>query len=152
MSGSKKLQIDDDELFAVASGDEVAFGLLYDRVSPCLFGLVVRIVAERMLAEKTLLTIFSLIWRHAHTFDPAQSTAQRWVFDIAYRCAATRRTAPPAGSGTFDVVELAFFDGLTPQQIAERTGATVASVRASMRSGLDRLRVAGELPDGHACA
>lgn len=89
MSGSKKLQVSDDELLAVASGDEVAFGLLYDRVSTCLFGLVVRIVAEQMLAEKTLLVIFSYIWRHAHTFDPAQNTAQRWVFDIAYQCAAT---------------------------------------------------------------
>lgn len=152
MSGSKKLQVSDDELLAVASGDEVAFGLLYDRVSPCLFGLVVRIVAERLLAEKTLLVIFSYIWRHAHTFDPAQNTAQRWVFDIAYRCAATRRTALPLDARTLDVVELAFFDGLTARQIADRTGVSLSSVHAAMRSGLDRLRVAGELPEGHVCA
>jgi RNA polymerase sigma-70 factor (ECF subfamily) len=56
-------------------------------------------------------------------------------------------TLPPAQR---EVIELAYFDGFTQQQIADRMGVPLGTVKGRLRLGLDKLREAWDVPDSHA--
>lgn len=72
-------QLDANLLLRTAAGDEAAFALLYDRFSPGLYSLVLRMVRDEREAEDVLQDGFSHIWRRAATYDPARSSAFTWA-------------------------------------------------------------------------
>jgi RNA polymerase sigma-70 factor, ECF subfamily len=69
-------------LRACASGDQAALHSLYTGTAPQLFGLALRILRSRELAEETLQDSFVLVWCNAHTFDPGRGTAMAWLARI----------------------------------------------------------------------
>jgi RNA polymerase sigma-70 factor, ECF subfamily len=69
---------DEDLLKKVASGDEAAFGLLYDRFSAPLLGLVRKIVDDAQEAEDVLQEGFIHLWERAKNFDVTRSKAFTW--------------------------------------------------------------------------
>ncbi len=73
----------DDLLKTTAKGDRAAFRLLYDRVSPKLFGIALKICRDRALAEDVLQEVFTDIWRNARRFDPKRGEAGAWLAVIA---------------------------------------------------------------------
>ena len=73
----------DDLLLATAAGDRAAFRLLYDRTSPKLFGIAVKICRSRSLAEDVLQEVFTDVWRRARNFDPKRGEAGAWLAVIA---------------------------------------------------------------------
>lgn len=85
-----------DLMRAVASGDEGAFGRLYDEVSPRVFGLVRRIVVDPALAEEVCQETFLDVWRQAGRFDPQRGSALSWIFVIAHRRSVDRVRAVSA--------------------------------------------------------
>lgn len=91
----------DLELMAgTASGDQQAFSLLYDRLAPRVFGLVLHVLRNQTDAEDVLQETFLQVWRRAATFDPARCPLDGWVLMMA-RCRALdrlrrRKDAPPA--------------------------------------------------------
>lgn len=72
-----------DLLRATARADRAAFRLLYDRTSPKLFGITLRICRERPLAEDVLQEVFTEVWRKARDFDPKRGKAMAWMAIIA---------------------------------------------------------------------
>ena len=64
-------------------GDRAAFATLYDRTSPHLFAVVLRINRDRAQAEDILQEVFVKVWRAAQTFDAAQSQPLTWLTSIA---------------------------------------------------------------------
>jgi len=72
-----------DLLKATALGDRAAFRLLYDRVSPKLFGITLKICRDRTVAEDVLQEVFTDIWRKASSFDPRRGEAGAWLAVIA---------------------------------------------------------------------
>jgi len=100
---------------AVAGGDERAFASLYDRYSPILFGLLVRILHSRAEAEDVLQEVFLQVWQQARSFDASRGRAFTWLVTLARSRAidrlraldsrerAARRSAadatPPASGG-----------------------------------------------------
>lgn len=66
----------------VAKGDDAAFASLYDRLSPVLYGMALRIMNDAGEAEDVLQDGFLYIWRQASAFDPGRGSAFAWAVMI----------------------------------------------------------------------
>lgn len=86
---------------------------LYGRYAPRLYGLGVRLLGDRGLAEELVQETFVRLWRGAGRFDPGRGTVRALVFTIARRVAVDLRrrnqrpTSPlpddePAGDDAFE--------------------------------------------------
>ena len=69
-------------LQACARGDRTALHSLYKATAPQLFGLALRMLRRRELAEEIVQDSFVLVWRGAHTFDPGRGSAMAWLARI----------------------------------------------------------------------
>jgi RNA polymerase sigma-70 factor, ECF subfamily len=77
-------------LVAVAAGDRHAFERLFDRVSPQVLGVALRVLRDRALAEEVTQEVLVEVWRKADRFDPARGTASGWITTLAHRRAVDR--------------------------------------------------------------
>ncbi len=73
-----------------SSGDQAAFARFYDLTAPAVFGVVLRVVRSRALAEEVSQEVFTELWRTAGRFDPALGSAKAWACSIAHRRAVDR--------------------------------------------------------------
>jgi RNA polymerase sigma factor (sigma-70 family) len=64
-------------------GDRAAFATLYQRSSPHLFAVILRINRDRAQAEDILQEVYVNVWRAAAGFDAAQSQPMTWLTSIA---------------------------------------------------------------------
>ena len=80
-------------LRAVARGDESAFARVYDRYSPILFGLLLRILHSRAEAEDVLQEVFVQVWRRADSFDESRGRGFTWLVTLARSRAIDRLRA-----------------------------------------------------------
>lgn len=72
-------------LLDAAAGDRAAFAALYDDTARLVFGIALRVVRDRTLAEDVSQEIFVEVWRTAGRFDPERGTARAWITTIAHR-------------------------------------------------------------------
>jgi RNA polymerase sigma-70 factor, ECF subfamily len=126
-------------LRAVSSGDRVAFEHLYSATSRKLYGIVVRIVGQRGVADEVLQDAYLRIWQHAARFDPTLGSPIAWMAAIARNCAldAANRAARPNMSVQPELLELPFAsDPLTQYERAEdaqRVHACLARLEPEQR-------------------
>lgn len=180
--GTAEREIDARLIERIGSGDEDAFAMLYDRFSPGLYSMAIKIMGDAIEAQDALQDAFAHIWRKAATYDRARSSPFTWAVMVTRNKAIDRirmrqRVARIAGRAAeesvnetaFDessaaeaglreerarvrlalsqisaeqkeAVEMAFFSDLTHEQIAERLGAPLGTVKARIRRGLLKLR------------
>lgn len=69
-------------LQAAAQRDRIAFHALYEASSPRLYGLALRILGRRELAEEVLQDSFIAIWHAAGTYESALSAPMTWMTTI----------------------------------------------------------------------
>ena len=164
----------------VCAGDTKAFEELYDRHTPMLYAVVLRIVGSAHEAEEVLQDAWLQAWKRAESWDPARGAVAAWLLTLArsraidrIRSLAARQRAEtaapapdPANSGDEpatsaarsqlhervsaalavlsprqrEVLELAYFGGLSQSEIAGRLGAPLGTVKSWTRQGLLRLR------------
>ncbi len=72
-----------DAISRVAKGDRVAFEALYAATSTKLFGVVVRILVRRDLAEEVLQEVYIRVWQRAADYDPSIGSPITWLVSIA---------------------------------------------------------------------
>lgn len=70
-------------LARVAARDRDAFSAVYRATSAKLWGIVVRILPRRDLAEDVLQDVYVRIWERAGSFDPAKASPITWMASIA---------------------------------------------------------------------
>lgn len=70
-------------LSRVGLGDRAAFATLYQATSAHLFGVVLRINANRAQAEDVLQEVYVNVWRSAGGFDAARAQPMTWLTSIA---------------------------------------------------------------------
>lgn len=91
---NQQTDAEDAELLrAVARGDESAFARVYDRYSPILLGLLLRILRSRAEAEDVLQEVFLQVWQQARSFDESRGRAFTWLVTLARSRAIDRLRA-----------------------------------------------------------
>ena len=76
-----------DLLEKSAAGDTDAFASLYAQTAPRAFGLALRVMQNRSLAEEVTQEAYLKVWRTAAHFDQQQGSCQGWIFMIVHRVA-----------------------------------------------------------------
>jgi len=149
-------------LAEVARGDERALAALYDAHASHLLAFIVKLLGRREGAEEVLAEVFRRVWLTAPEFDPRRSPARYWLVRLARDLALAARkehVSPPQGkmeasapasvahralavleAGEREVLEMAFYDGLTVADIAIRRGEEPDVVKRRVRSALTKLR------------
>ena len=79
-------------ILLLKSRDKAAIELLYDHYAKALFGVVLRIVHSRELAEQVMQDTFVKAWRCGENFDESKGRLFTWLLKIARNTAidATR--------------------------------------------------------------
>jgi RNA polymerase sigma-70 factor (ECF subfamily) len=102
-----------------AQGNHDALATLYDRTSPQVYGLILKILDNREAAEEVTLDVYTQVWRQAHSYDETRGTPGGWLMTLARTRAIDRYRAGAAERGRFeslDTVEFFASDGETPEQ------------------------------------
>lgn len=181
--------VDDQALIQrVASGDEQAVGLLYDRFASVLHAAAWRITGETADAEEVLVDAFAQAWRNASRYDAQRGSVGAWLMTItrtraldlvrargrrerAVSGAGADPEAAGVGASTWryatsrsaeqserrrlisialqglsaaqrQAIELAYYEGLSHSEIAEKLGEPLGTVKTRVRLGLQKLREA----------
>ena len=169
-------------LQATGQGDAAAFRALYDDTSAQLFGVLVRMLKRRELADEVLQDVFVSVWNKASGYRASQGRAITWMVSIARNRAVdvlrkTQRETPmePAvaeqipAAPDFGIdparfadeigraeklyecmgklspdqlqsIRLAYFEGFSHSELAERLAKPLGTVKSWVRRGMDQLK------------
>ena len=185
---SEHAHLSDEAVVALAAhSDDSALAELYDRYGRVAYGVAIRVVRDRALAEDAVQDAFLDVWRSAARFRPDRSKASTWILTLVHRRAVDlvrreeRRRGEPleaapeaVGDATDEAawlalerarvhdalrqlpdvqreaLELAYFEGFTQSELAERLGEPLGTIKTRMFNGLTRLReiLADAVPEG----
>ncbi|HTK31398.1 MAG TPA: sigma-70 family RNA polymerase sigma factor [Candidatus Saccharimonadaceae bacterium] len=160
-------------------GDEAALAEMYDKYTPLLYPVALRILRSGPDAEDALQDAWLQVWKRSATYDPKRGTVAAWLVTVVrsraldrYRSVASRRNAearvdpepvtPPVDPSAHatsvqvgdrvrkalaelqpqqrQVLEIAYFEGLSQSEIAERLKAPLGTVKSWTRQALNRLK------------
>jgi RNA polymerase sigma-70 factor, ECF subfamily len=121
----------------IAAGDQQALSTLYDGTSKLVFGLVLRILGDRSVAEEVLFDVYTQVWRQAARYDPARGGPLGWITTIARSRAIDRlRSDKPLQQ------EAELSDTTASRETSAtspETNAALAEMREIVRAALDHL-------------
>ena len=72
-----------DLIVRTAQGDQAALALLYDKTSPWIFGMTMKILGSREAAEEVTLEVYVQVWRQAALYDRQRGTPAGWLTTLA---------------------------------------------------------------------
>jgi RNA polymerase sigma-70 factor (ECF subfamily) len=70
-------------LLAAAAGSESALAALYDVTHRKVYGMSLRILGDRALAEDAVVDVYTQVWKHASRFDAARGNGLSWILTLA---------------------------------------------------------------------
>jgi DNA-directed RNA polymerase specialized sigma24 family protein len=140
-------------IHSIAEGDPIALHALYERTHRLVFTLILRITHSRQTAEELTLQVFHGVWRDARDYDVEGGSVLGWLMNHAHSRATERmdacRQAIPEVRGLAALtpeerlaIEGTYFSELTYAEVATRLNQPVGTLKASLRSGLGKLRQA----------
>jgi RNA polymerase sigma-70 factor, ECF subfamily len=177
-------QLSDEQLVGRLASPEVeaALSTLYDRYGRTVFGVGLKFLGDRSLAEELVQEVFLKVWRSSRTYDASRSSFSTWLYRVTRSAAsdmhrkrarnvrqmpdgdphfAVLRDASPGpqevlddswlswrvsrvmeglGEAHREVIELAYFRGLSQREISLQTGIPLGTVKTRASSALKRLR------------
>lgn len=164
-------------LLKISRGDELAFHELYMQTSPQLYGVALRLMKRRDLAEEVIQEVFLTLWHAADQYDLARGSVRTWLSTITRNRCIDRLRRQPAHSVEIQeqhladdrtdplhsalsqadlhvlaecfeslnpqqrhCLALAYYDGLTHQEVAHQLDVPLGSAKTWIRRGLDFLK------------
>lgn len=83
MSQTFKGKITENELVALLKQkDKATLGYLYDNYSAALFGIILRIIQDKKVAEEVLQDAFMKIWDKIDTYDDKKGRLFTWMLNL----------------------------------------------------------------------
>lgn len=116
-------------------GDSRAFAELYERTSPRLFAVCVRMLRDRSEAEEVLQEVFVTVWRRARDFDSALASALTWLITLARNKAIDRLRQHRARVPLAPVD----FDTLADERVGPQADAEASQEYRRLQMCLERL-------------
>jgi RNA polymerase sigma-70 factor, ECF subfamily len=156
----------------IGTGDQAALGILYDKTSRLLFGLVLKIIEDRTASEEILLDVYTRVWKQSASYDPKILSPLEWLIMIARSRAIAnlhwgkrrkrrQQSSPSAAESVMsvaperqkfardsfsslipaqqEILDWAFYSGLSCSEIATQTGKPVGAIKTHARLGLSKL-------------
>lgn len=120
----------------IADGDREALRQLYEATSSKLFGVCLRILADREESEDVLQEVYVTIWRRADRFDAARASVMTWIATIARNRAIDRLRARGPMARAEPVEELEIAD---ESQVGAEALLSAADDRARLAACLGEL-------------
>ncbi len=125
--------LSDEALVALAArGEEEGLAELYDRFGRIAFGLALRVLRDRALAEDAVQDAFLDVWRSAGRFVPERAKASTWLLTFVHRRSVDlvrreeRRRAEPleqAGEPAGDAADEAVWLRLQRERVQQALAA-----------------------------
>ena len=92
LAGSPSPSPDDFELMRrIADGDAGALTKLYEKFSPTVFAIGLRILRDRQEAEDLLIDVFWEMWDRAGRYDPTRGAPLTYILNLSRSRAIDRR-------------------------------------------------------------
>jgi RNA polymerase sigma-70 factor (ECF subfamily) len=181
-----QVETDSEVLARIAKGDVDALGALYDRYSPTLFPIALRIMRVRAEAEDVMHDAFVVVSERAAQYSADRGSVSAWLvtlvrnlcidrarrrdrrgallqreanappdsvrspesaMDIAHDRARVRAALEALPEAQRETLLVAFFEGLSYPEIAERDGVPLGTVKSRAARAMAALRDALEKQD-----
>jgi RNA polymerase sigma-70 factor (ECF subfamily) len=177
-------ELSDEQLMDGLDGPEVeaALSTLYERYSRTVFGVGLKLLGDRSLAEELVQEVFLKVWRSSRTFDSSRASFSTWLYRVTRSVALdlhrkrARRIRPVSDENSQmvaaqnsspgpqeivenswlswrvsraleeldathrEIIELAYFQGLSQREISQRTGVPIGTIKTRTRRALKDLR------------
>lgn len=131
---------DEDLIELVKEGDEVAFGVLYDRHGQVAYSLAVRLLGDRTAAEDLVQEAFLSAWRSASAYVAARGSVRTWLLSIVHHRGIDRLRSQSAS--------MRRDEALKGESLVAGLGIDTTSEPAIVRAQTDQVRKAMDvLPD-----
>jgi RNA polymerase sigma-70 factor (ECF subfamily) len=138
---SSQLATKDGALVAgVRAGDEHAMAQLYDRYSPVVYSVALRVLADTGAAEDVLQEVFLQLWRNPAAFDSNRGSLGAWLAVIARNRAidALRKRKPETDADEVIIaVNLDIESETERRRVLERVRGVVNALPAEQRSAVE---------------
>ncbi len=147
---------------AMAHGDPQGLKRLYERHAAIVYGLALRITGDSATAAEATVATFVQAWNGAGRYRGIRGSVSGWLTTMAriralelVRKAGSHVDVLSAGVSplvvalpdeTQKVLTLAYFGGLSHQEVADRLELPIVTVRRHLESGMRALRVKREVP------
>ena len=161
---------------SIKKGDASALISLYDKTSRLLFGIAIRILGDRSSAEETLLDLYTQIWKQPSSYPEDITILQWLIsmtrsnalarlhwnkqngrkeitsaegelgITVSKEQEIARSTIGSLARVEKETLELAYFRGLSCEEIASQVGKPLGAVQAQIRSGLAKMSASFPTP------
>lgn len=171
-------------MLRIAGGDASALETLYDRYVRQCFGLALRMLSDKALAEEVVQEVFLKVWTQPNSYSPQRGRFASWILSLVHHRSidelrkyshgelplddpalggvlnteadpepdpadqvwlaeqqkAVREALKQIAPNQRQVLELAYFRGLSQSEIASKLDQPLGTVKTRMRSGMQSLR------------
>ena len=142
LSGTASNMVSTDAILvsAIRSGDEQAMAQLYERYSPIVYSVALRVLGNTAAAEDILQEVFMQLWRSPEAFDASRGSLAGWLAVIARnRAIDLLRKRRPESDITEVVIPVMqdLASGAEWSRALEKIRSALGSIPSPQRSALE---------------
>lgn len=128
----------------IAAGDRAALSAFYDRYSPHVLAVCLRILRDRSEAEEVMVDVFWEVWDRAERYNPSRGAPRTYLMTLTRSRAIDRRRSRGLAAVSLDASVM----GLSSEGQAGRAGGSATALeRAVAQEERDLVRRAVEQLD-----